>query len=199
LLTALIAAEEDGDRLTPGELRDQVSLLFIAGHETTVNLIGTGIYELLRHPEQAAIWRGDPEIDATAVDEMLRFVSPVQFSRRITLDDIDFQGTTVPKACLSLLDWRRPIMTRRSGVRPPKILMCVVMVPASTWHSAAVPTIALVRRWLSLKQRLRSARSCGVSPTQQCRGTSSGMVASTCVVLNIFLSPSELLSGPDGR
>jgi cytochrome P450 len=102
LLTALIAAEEDGDRLTPGELRDQVSLLFIAGHETTVNLIGTGIYELLRHPEQAAIWRGDPEIDATAVDEMLRFVSPVQFSRRITLDDIDFQGTTVPKGMFVL-------------------------------------------------------------------------------------------------
>ena len=102
LLTALIAAEEGGDRLTPGELRDQVNLLFIAGHETTVNLIGTGIYELLRHPEQAAIWRADPELDATAVDEMLRFVSPVQFSRRITLDDIDFQGTTIPKGMFVL-------------------------------------------------------------------------------------------------
>ena len=102
LLTALIAAEEGGDRLTPAELRDQVNLLFIAGHETTVNLIGTGIYELLRHPEQAAIWRGDPELDATAVDEMLRFVSPVQFSRRITLDDIDFQGTTIPKGMFVL-------------------------------------------------------------------------------------------------
>ena len=102
LLTALTAAEEGGDRLTPGELRDQVNLLFIAGHETTVNLIGTGIYELLRHPEQAAIWRADPELDATAVDEMLRFVSPVQFSRRITLDDIEFQGTTIPKGMFVL-------------------------------------------------------------------------------------------------
>lgn len=102
LLTALIAAEEGGDRLTPGELRDQVNLLFIAGHETTVNLIGTGIYELLRHPEQAAIWRADPELDATAVDEMLRFVSPVQFSRRITLDDIEFQGTTILKGMFVL-------------------------------------------------------------------------------------------------
>ena len=52
LLSALIAAEEDGDRLSAIELRDQVVLLFIAGHETTVNLIGTGIYELLRHPDQ---------------------------------------------------------------------------------------------------------------------------------------------------
>ncbi len=88
LLSALIAVEEDGDRLTPGELRAQVTLLFIAGHETTVNLIGTGIYELLRHPEQAATLRDDPSLDANAVDELLRFVSPVQFSRRITLSDV---------------------------------------------------------------------------------------------------------------
>ena len=102
LLTALIAAEEGGDRLTPGELRDQVNLLFIAGHETTVNLIGTGIYELLRHPEQAAIWRADPELDATALAEMLRFVSPVQFPRRLTLDAIALQGTTLPKGMFVL-------------------------------------------------------------------------------------------------
>jgi cytochrome P450 len=106
LLTALIQAEEDGDRLTSIELRDQVALLFIAGHETTVNLIGTGIYELLRNPDQAAMWRNDPELDVTAVDEMLRFVSPVQFSRRITLDEIEFQGKTIPKGML-VLDLRR--------------------------------------------------------------------------------------------
>lgn len=88
LLSALIAVEEDGDRLTPNELRAQVTLLFIAGHETTVNLIGTGIYELLRRPEQAGIWRDDPSLDGNAIDELLRFVSPVQFSRRITLTDI---------------------------------------------------------------------------------------------------------------
>ena len=102
LLTALIQAEEDGDRLTSTELRDQVTLLFVAGHETTVNLIGTGIYELLRYPEQAAIWRDDPLLDVTAVDEMLRFVSPVQFSRRITLDEIEFQGKTIPKGMFVL-------------------------------------------------------------------------------------------------
>ena len=102
LLTALIAAEDDGDRLTAVELRDQVTLLFVAGHETTVNLIGTGIFELLRHPEQAALWRDDPSLDASAVDEMLRFVSPVQFSRRITLDDIEFGGRTIPKGMFVL-------------------------------------------------------------------------------------------------
>jgi len=95
LLTALIQAEEDGDRLTAAELRDQVQLLFVAGHETTVNLIGTGIHELLQRPEQAAILRDDPSLDVNAVDELLRFVAPVQFSRRVTLQPIEFGGKTI--------------------------------------------------------------------------------------------------------
>jgi cytochrome P450 len=102
LLTALIAAEEDGDRLSSVELRDQVALLFVAGHETTVNLIGTGIFDLLRHPEQAAILRDDPSLDVGAIDELLRFVSPVQFSRRITLADVEFGGKTIPKGMFVL-------------------------------------------------------------------------------------------------
>jgi cytochrome P450 len=97
LLTALIEAEEDGDRLSSVELRDQVSLLFIAGHETTVNLIGTGIYELLRNPDQLAVWRDDPSLDVNAVDELLRYISPVQFSRRITMDEVTFGGKTIDK------------------------------------------------------------------------------------------------------
>ena len=95
LLSAMIAAEEDGDRMSSRELRDQVTLLFVAGHETTVNLIGTGIAELLQRPEQADLLRNDPDL-GTAVDELLRFVSPVQFSRRVTLADIDFHGKTIP-------------------------------------------------------------------------------------------------------
>ena len=95
LLSALIAAEEDGDRLTTRELRDQVVLLFVAGHETTVNLIGTGIHELLRHPDQAAVLRDDPSCDVDAVDELLRYVSPVQFSRRIALQEIEIGGRTI--------------------------------------------------------------------------------------------------------
>jgi cytochrome P450 len=102
LLSALIAAEEDGDRLSSVELRDQVSLLFIAGHETTVNLIGTGIYELLRHPDQLALLRDDPSLDANAVDELLRFVSPVQLSRRVVLQDITIRGKTIPKGMFVL-------------------------------------------------------------------------------------------------
>jgi cytochrome P450 len=102
LLTALIAAEEDGDRLSSIELRDQVVLLFIAGHETTVNLIGTGIYELLRHPDQFALLRDDPTLDSNAVDELLRFVSPVQMSRRVVLQDITIRDKTIPKGMFVL-------------------------------------------------------------------------------------------------
>ncbi len=96
ILTAMIEAEEEGDRMSPKELRDQVNLLFVAGHETTVNLIGTGISELLEHPDQAATLRNDPSLDSAAIDELLRWVSPVQFSRRITLAEIEVRGVTIP-------------------------------------------------------------------------------------------------------
>ncbi len=95
LLSAMIAVEEDGDRMSTRELRDQVKLLFVAGHETTVNLIGTGIAELLARPDQAQLLRDDPDLP-TAVDELLRFVSPVQFSRRVTLAEVEFGGHTIP-------------------------------------------------------------------------------------------------------
>ena len=96
ILTAMIAAEEDGDRLSPKELRDQVTLLFVAGHETTVNLIGTGIFELMRHPDQMALLRDDPSLDANSIDELLRFVAPVQFSRRITVAPVEYGGRKIP-------------------------------------------------------------------------------------------------------
>jgi cytochrome P450 len=88
LLSALITAEDDGDVLSHQELVDQVNLLFVAGHETTVNLIGNGTLALLRNRDQLESWRDDPSLDAGAVDELLRFDSPVQFSRRITIDEM---------------------------------------------------------------------------------------------------------------
>lgn len=97
ILTAMIDAEEDGDRLSTKELRDQVSLLFVAGHETTVNLIGTGIFELMRHPDQHRDLVEDPSLDANAVEELLRYVAPVQFSRRIATADIEIDGQMIPK------------------------------------------------------------------------------------------------------
>ena len=84
LLSALIAAEDEGDRLSEPELVDQVLLLYIAGHETTVNLIGNGTLALLRHRDQLELLASDESVDATFVDELLRYDSPVQMSRRVT-------------------------------------------------------------------------------------------------------------------
>lgn len=97
LLSALIAAEEEGDKLSEDELLTQVILLYIAGHETTVNLIGNGTLALLRNRDQLERWRADPALDDNAVEELLRYDSPVQFTRRIPLDDIEIRGVTVPK------------------------------------------------------------------------------------------------------
>lgn len=94
LLTALIAAEDEGDRLSPAELTAQVMLLYIAGHETTVNLIGNGTLALLRHRDQLELLRDDPTLDATFADELLRYDSPVQMSRRITLAPYELDGRT---------------------------------------------------------------------------------------------------------
>jgi cytochrome P450 len=89
MLSALIAAEEHGDVLSDDELTEQVALLYIAGHETTVNLIGNGLLALLTHEEQLARLRAEPGMVNNAVEELLRYDSPVQLSRRITLEEVE--------------------------------------------------------------------------------------------------------------
>jgi cytochrome P450 len=96
LLTALIHAEDDGDVLDDDELVAQTLLLYIAGHETTVNLIAGGALALLRHPAQLALLRADPALVGNAVEELLRYDSPVQASRRITLEPVTVGGSTIP-------------------------------------------------------------------------------------------------------
>ena len=103
MLTALISAEEAGDQLTPEELQYQVSLLYIAGHETTVNLIGNGVLALLRNRAQLERLRDDPSIEANAVEELLRYDSPVQFSRRVTLEPIELDDTTIEPGAVIML------------------------------------------------------------------------------------------------
>lgn len=97
LLSAMIAAEEEGNRLSTEELIAQVVLLFIAGHETTVNLIGNGTLALLRNPDQLALLRSQPDLIGNAVEELLRYDSPVQFTRRITLQPMEIGGLTMAK------------------------------------------------------------------------------------------------------
>jgi len=94
LVTALLAAEEAGERLTHEELLTQLLFLLIAGHETTVNLIGNGVLALLRHPGELARLRDDPSLDKAAIEELLRYDSPVQFSMRITMEELEIGSTT---------------------------------------------------------------------------------------------------------
>ena len=92
LLTAMAKAEEQGDRLSEPELFANAVLLLNAGHETTTNLIGNGTWALLRFPDQKRRLREDPSLANTAVEELLRFDSPVQFTSRILKEDLTVGG-----------------------------------------------------------------------------------------------------------
>jgi cytochrome P450 len=95
LVSGLVAAEEEGDRLSADELRAITVLLFIAGHETTMNLIGNGTYALLQHPDQLALVRDDPEMARSAIEELLRYDGPVHVTARVPTEDIDVGGTPI--------------------------------------------------------------------------------------------------------
>jgi cytochrome P450 len=97
LTTQLVQAEEDGSKLTNEELTANIILLFGAGHETTVNLIGNGLLALHRNPEQLAKLKANPQLMPNAIEEFLRYDSSVQVTGRVAMEDIEVGGTMVPK------------------------------------------------------------------------------------------------------
>jgi cytochrome P450 len=97
LISRLIAAEEEGDRLSAEEVYSTAILLLIAGHETTTRLISNGIYTLLQHPEQLALLRDNPDLAENAIEEMLRFEPPIQFVVRFAREDLTFHGKKIKK------------------------------------------------------------------------------------------------------
>lgn len=92
LLSMLLVVEEAGDRLTRSEVVSMANLLLFAGHDTTINLIGNGVLALLQHPDELARLRDDPGIVGSAVEELLRYDSPVQFVSRVTKTDLVLGG-----------------------------------------------------------------------------------------------------------
>ncbi|WP_250291876.1 cytochrome P450 [Frankia sp. CiP1_Cm_nod1] len=96
LISALIAAEHDGDVLSGDELVAQVMFLYIAGHESTMNLLAGGILALLRHPDQLRLLREEPGLAANAVEEILRYDTPVHLMRRITVEPLAVHGEEIP-------------------------------------------------------------------------------------------------------
>jgi len=103
LISALATAEEGGQRLTDDELMAMVFVLIIAGHETTVNLIGSGALALLENPDQLRLLRQRPELIKNAIEELLRYTSPVdQATERYAREAVTLHGMTIPKGELVL-------------------------------------------------------------------------------------------------
>jgi cytochrome P450 len=124
LITALVQAEEAGDRLNFDELLSMVFLLLVAGHETTVNLIASGTLSLLEHPDQLARLRSDIHLleRGTAVEELLRYTSPVQIAtERYALEPVELSGTTVPYGAMVLAMIGSANHDERTFVDPEKL------------------------------------------------------------------------------
>ena len=101
LLTALVRAEEAGNRMSEDELVAMTFLLLVAGHETTVNLIGNGVLALLEHPDQLARLRADLSLVRPAVEELLRYGSPLETAtERFAREDVTIAGVTIPRGAL---------------------------------------------------------------------------------------------------
>ncbi|MBA2238174.1 MAG: cytochrome P450 [Lysobacter sp.] len=100
LLTALVRSADNGDFLSDDELVAQVLLLYIAGHHSTVNLIGNAVAALLQHPDQLALLRSNPDLIGNAVEEFLRYDSPTHQTRRITLAPYTIGDTEIPAGAM---------------------------------------------------------------------------------------------------
>jgi len=97
LITGLVQAEEEGQKLSVEELLSNAVLILLAGHETTVNLIGNGMLALFRHPDQLKLLLEHPEYIGSAVDEFLRYDSSVQLVRRVAGDDVEIRDKKIKK------------------------------------------------------------------------------------------------------
>jgi len=97
ILSKLVHVEIDGDRLTDHELKASAILLLVAGFETTINLIGNGALMLLAHPDQLQLLRDDESRWPNAIEEMLRFEPPVQYTGRCAMEDTEVDGVVIPK------------------------------------------------------------------------------------------------------
>jgi cytochrome P450 len=101
LISALVEAHESNDQLSEDELIGMIFLMLVAGHETTVNLIGNGTLALLEHPDQWTLLRDNPSLIKSAVEELLRYTSPVETAdERYAREDVTIAGVAIPRGSL---------------------------------------------------------------------------------------------------
>ncbi len=100
LISAMVHAQEENDALTDAELLATCNVLLLAGHETTTNLIGNGLLALLRDRDAFETLRAEPALLPNGIEEMLRYDGPVQGTVRVTLEDVEFSGHSIPAGAL---------------------------------------------------------------------------------------------------
>lgn len=103
LISALVAAEDDGKKLTEEEMLNNCILILVAGHETTVNLIGNTVRMMLQHPDQMALLKSNPDLVPGAIGEVLRYESPVQTTRRLAGEDMELGGQKIREGDMMVL------------------------------------------------------------------------------------------------
>jgi cytochrome P450 len=123
LLSAMVTAEHDGDRLSRPELIAMIAFLMGAGHETTTNLLGMSIIHLARNPEQRRLIRDQPELWPNAVEELIRYDTSVRISPRATVSDLEVGGVTIPAGANVLVQLSGANRDPRRFERPNELLL----------------------------------------------------------------------------
>ena len=123
LISALVTAEHEGDRLSRPELVAMIAFVMGAGHETTTNLLGNSIIHLARNPEQRALVRGTPELWPNAVEELIRYDSSVRVTPRATVRDVEIGGTTIPAGSNVLVQLGAANRDGRRFDRPNELIL----------------------------------------------------------------------------
>jgi hypothetical protein len=189
LVTALVQVVDQGDVLTEDELVGTCVLLLNAGHEATVNVTGNGWWALFRRPEQLARLRADPSLLAPAVEELMRWDTPLQVFERWVLEDLEIGGVPVPRGAeLGLLFGSA---NRDPAASPTRTPSTSAATRTRTCPSGPACTSASARRSRGSSCRRRSGRSCAGCPPSSWSRSRPGARATSSAACRSCGSGSE--------
>jgi len=163
LLDAMLSVEDDGAKLSDDEIAANMTFLFIAGHETTTNLVCTGLYTLLRHPDQLAKLRAEPALVEHAIEELLRYDSPVHVASRTAIETLEFEGVTIQGEQPIIVSLSSANRDARRFERPDELDITRADVKHLSFgggaHFCPGATLARLESKLAFEQILRRTRS----------------------------------------